>query len=532
MLEECFFMDTHKTTRSLPQWGMCPIFEDTMLLNRCAVFIVCILFASCAAPRYVPEKKFHREELVQDYDLMTRILQEKHPSLYWYTPADSMQWYMNHYREQIQDSMTEKDFIWKIMSPLLHQVHCGHTTAAMSKGLTKHLKGKRYGSFPFYVKVWGDTMVVTGSQQPDSVIRYGTVIHAINDIPAAEIIRRCFEYLPADGYAQNLNYIRLSSNFPYYLENIVGPSKTYTLTYSQGSPNHSRYSVNAFVPVKDTTPAVKAKAAVKKQPPRRITNQRYRSMTIDSTGAYAYMAIHTFNRGNLSPFIRKSFRTLRREQVPNLIIDIRNNRGGKIRLSTLFTKFISEKPFRVADTVYANDNTLKPYTRHFKGRWLNNLQLFFTTHRKRDGLYHMGFFSRRLYKPKKKNHYNGNVYVITGGPTFSAATLFANTVKGQHNVTLVGEETGGGWHGNSGVMLPQVTLPNTRSRFTLPLFRVVQYNHVPKTGTGILPDWEIPPSYPAILKREDHKLKMVTDSIFRSGPYNRIKASPSRKKGN
>lgn len=511
---------------------MCPIFEDMMRLNRCLSFLLILFFASCAAPQYIPEKKFDRAALVQDYDLMTDILKAKHPSLYWYTPADSMQWYMDAYRAQIQDSMTEKDFIWKIMSPLLHQVHCGHTTAAMSKGLTRHLQGKRYGSFPFYVKVWGDTVVVTGAQQPDSVIRYGTVIHAINDVPVTEIIRRCFKHLPEDGYAQNLNYIRLSSNFPYYYENIIGPSNAYTLTYSNGSAFQQRYSVNAFVPVKDTGVAVKAKTAVKKPAPPRTTNQRYRSLTIDSTGKYAYMAIHTFNRGNLSPFIRQSFRTLRKQKVPHLIIDIRNNRGGKIRLSTLFTKFISDTPFRVADTVYANKNTLKPYTRHFKGRWLNNIQLFFTTHKKKDGLYHMGFFNRRLYKPKKKNHYNGKVYVLTGGPTFSAATLFANTVKGQQHVILAGEETGGGWHGNSGVMLPQVTLPNTRSRFTVPLFRVVQYNHVPKTGTGILPDWPIPPSYQALLKREDHKVKMVTDSILRSTPYNRMNASPSRKKGN
>lgn len=521
----------HKTTRGIPQFGMYPIFGDTMCLKHCFTCLLAVFFISCATQKYVPEKKFTRTQLEIDYDFMTRVLKSKHPSLYWYTPVDSMHAFMNYYRAQIQDSMTEMDFIWKIMSPLLHQVHCGHTTAAMSKGLTKHLNGKRYGSFPFYVKVWGDTMVVTGAQQRDSVIRYGTVIHAINNVPVSEIIQRCFEYLPEDGYAKNMNYIRLSSNFPYYYHNIIGPSDTYTLTYSNGNTEQQQYRVNAFVPVKDTNVTLKAKTA-SKAPPARRTRERYRSLKIDSTGQYAYLALHTFNRGNLSPFIRQSFRKLRKQQVPNLIIDIRNNRGGKIRLSTLFTKFIREKPFRVADSVYAVSNTLRPYTKQFKHGWLNNMQLFFTTHRKRDGRYHMGFFNRRLYKPKKKNHYNGNVYVLTGGPTFSAATLFAHAVKGQSNVTLVGEETGGGWHGNSGVMLPQVTLPNTRSKFTIPLFRVVQYNHVPKNGTGVLPDWEIPPSYQAILKKEDHKMKKLTDSILRSNPYNLRNLSPSRKKGN
>ena len=33
---------------------------------------------------------------------------------------------------------------------------------------------------------------------------------------ARDIIDNMFDYLPEDGYANNVNYIRLSSNFPYF----------------------------------------------------------------------------------------------------------------------------------------------------------------------------------------------------------------------------------------------------------------------------------------------------------------------------
>ena len=56
---------------------------------------------------------------------------------------------------------------------------------------------------------------------------------------------------------------------------------------------------------------------------------------------------------------------------------------------------------------------------------------------------------------------------------FSATTLFAGAPERQKNVTLVGEETGGGYYGNTAWIIPDVTLPNTGLRFRLPRFRMV-----------------------------------------------------------
>jgi C-terminal processing protease CtpA/Prc len=99
--------------------------------------------------------------------------------------------------------------------------------------------------------------------------------------------------------------------------------------------------------------------------------------------------------------------------------------------------------------------------------------------------------------------------VLINGPTFSASTLFCNAVKGQKNITLVGEETGGGWHGNSGIMIPDITLPITKLRMRLPLFKIVQYNHVTKDGRGVSPDIFIPPTVEGVRKNIDRKMEIV-----------------------
>jgi hypothetical protein len=77
----------------------------------------------------------------------------------------------------------------------------------------------------------------------------------------------------------------------------------------------------------------------------------------------------------------------------------------------------------------------------------------------------------------------------------------------------LGEETGGGWHGNDGIMIPEIILPHTKVRIRLPLFRLVQFNHTPKTGTGIIPDVYIGTSYDALKKGYDKKMQVVKEMI-------------------
>ena len=134
-------------------------------------------------------------------------------------------------------------------------------------------------------------------------------------------------------------------------------------------------------------------------------------------------------------------------------------------------------------------------------------------YKNKDGLYHFGHWERKVNKPKANNNYTGNLYILINGNTFSAAALFSNALKGQPGVVLLGEETGGGWHGNNGILIPDIILPNTHIKVRLPLFRLVQYNHAPKDGRGIPPDIYLGTNYDALLKGIDYKMKFVMDMI-------------------
>ena len=116
-----------------------------MSVNRFFIIICCLFLSiSCSINNYSPTKKFSKERLQNDFSLLKKVLEEKHPSLYWYTSKDSIDLYFNRYLNEIKDSMTEQAFAWKIISPLLNKIKCGHTSVSMSK---KYYKWEKHQKF-------------------------------------------------------------------------------------------------------------------------------------------------------------------------------------------------------------------------------------------------------------------------------------------------------------------------------------------------------------------------------------------------
>ena len=491
-----------------------------MAKSFAAIFFTLISFLfSCTATRknYSPSKKYDQQTLRQDYMLLKNILEKKHPSLYWYTSKDSMDMYFERYYQVIADSMTEQQFAWHVIAPLLNKIHCGHTSVSMSRDYSKWIEHKKIPAFPLFMKIWNDSMVVMlNLNRKDSIIKRGTIITSVNGITTHDLIKKMFCYLPRDGEANTINYIRLSANFPYYHRNIFGISKTYNITYTDSSGNTKMAELPVFVIPKDSGRKEPVAKIDKPKIPKEKKLTAYRSLKIDSSGTFAVMTLSTFAKGRLRNFFRKSFKELNENKINNLVLDIRLNGGGRVGLSTLLSQYVSRKPFKVADSLFAVTKNLGPYTKYVKGRFFNNIELFFVARKNKDGNYHLRYLEHKLFKPKKNNHYNGNLYVLTAGPTFSASALFCNAVKGQPGITLLGEETGGGWYGNNGIMIPDIILPHTKVRVRLPLFRLVQYNHIPQKGTGVIPDIYTGTSYDALLKGYDKKMR-VAEELIREG---------------
>ena len=172
------------------------------LLYCLIVLSVLSLCQSCQSTKHAfnPDKKYSPEKLRQDYGLFRNILEQNHPSLYWYSSRDSMNYFFDKGYAAIRDSMTQQQFK-TLLSFVISRVDCGHTSLRYSREYSEWLDTVKLQEFPLILKCWKDTMVVTiNLNRSDTVLKRGAIILAINGRPATQLMDTLSDYLVTDGY--------------------------------------------------------------------------------------------------------------------------------------------------------------------------------------------------------------------------------------------------------------------------------------------------------------------------------------------
>ena len=460
------------------------------------------------------------------------ILEAWHPSLYWYTPKDSMNRYFDEGYAALTDSMTEPQFR-KVLSKVIARVDCGHTSIRSSKAYAHYLDTAKLRQFPLIMKFWPDTMVVVMNlHRRDTVLHRGTQILSINGKTPRQLTDTLFPYIVTDGYSPVGKYQYLSTglHFSSWYDALYGYTDSFDIRFADAQGQVHETNIPLYDPRADTVHKSLGKVlqpgtgergpgpAQRVRPPDRRSRKHSellfnRSLSLDSATATAFMTLNTFEHGyHLRRFFRHTFHELKEKDVKNLVIDVRSNGGGDASLSTLLTRYLIDKKFKLADSLYTIRRSSR-YDHYIGSGRIYSLLTWFVTRKGKDGYYHFGHFERHYFTPFTHNHFDGHVYVLTGGNSFSATCLFAGELKGQSNVSIVGEETGGAYYGNTAWMIPDVTLPETKVRFRLPRFRLVIDRNRVKDGRGIIPDVPALPSVEAIGNGTDFKLTKAKELI-------------------
>jgi len=485
------------------------------------LFVTGLIGCSASRQAFDPQHKYTKNQLQKDYTVFRKVLEESHPSLYWFTPKDSMDYYFEDGFRHLNDSMTETQFR-NILSYVISKIHCGHTAVKYSKQYNKYLDTANIKIFPLSFKVWGDSMaIVANINRKDSILKFGTMVTAIDGYSTRQLTDSFMNYISGDGNSINGKYQSLSNGgaFGSLYRNVMGLKDQVSVTYIDSTGTEQTVSVPVFDPsLKDTTKKMAGINRPTTRPPKESTRSLLpfssRYVQIDTTLSSAYMTVHTFARGNkLRSFFRQVFRELDHRNIQHLVVDVRTNGGGDAGISTLLTRYLADKKFKLADSLYAIRKS-SHYHKYISWQPFYWSLMQFVTHKERDGLYHFGYFERHYFHPKKRHHFNGDVYLVTGGNSFSATTLFVKSLQGQQNVKVIGEETGGGAYGNSAWMIPDVTLPNTKVRFRLPKFRLVMDKNLVKDGRGIIPDIQVSPTRETIRRGIDPKAAVIRRLIM------------------
>lgn len=487
-----------------------------------------LLFAACACNTskntvQIPAK-IDPASLKKDVVILNRALQTYHPSLYTYTPKNELENAFKTSIESIKDSLNEADFAYKILAPLIARIRCGHTSVSLSGQYKKYQQSNPPAAFPLLLRFFGDTIVVSKNlNRTDSLFKKGTRILSINGENSQDIKSQLFSFFPIDGYAESVNLARINNNFPFYYRMVNGVDSAYTIDYFDDKHVLKISRLQALIP----GPQKKTQPASKSQKPK-TTPHRLREMElqVDTSSHLAYMYLANFDHPLKSHrFIRKSFKKIKHHQIRHLIIDLRNNGGGVIDNEVFLARHLRKTSFRVADSAVAITRNFRGYGKYFRNEWINGFIMKFFTHKDEHGLFHMtGYWEKRAFNPVRHRFFDGQIYILTGGMTFSAASLFCITLKGQDNVRLIGEETGGSGYANNGLLIPDFVLPNSRVKVRMPLFRLVPDSMAINNGRGVLPDIQVLPTIASFLAGYD-PVMLTTRKLIQQFEDNRNKSS-------
>lgn len=458
--------------------------------------------------------KLSVKSMRDDLFILWSAIKEMHPAYGMYTPADSMQKVYDQTVAAIDTSQSEADFISHVY-PLLSKLRCGHTQLRHSAGY----KGEKAPHLPFEVLVRKGRAWITTHQTAD--LNTGDEILSINNVPVAAIINHGADLYAGDGYNETFKEL--------FLSEYDGFEDACNKYYHWAAPYqiNLRTKQGILKTIQVDTPA---DGAPQSTPAKVVDN--YAGWTVAKNTDYlplrflknastAWFEVHSYQYNDTIIF-KEAFKQIREKGVKNLIIDLRHNTGGDIRIGAKLLTYLADSPFAMVGDV--KSRIPNPAVNHFEkyfdtARTASFNQSFKPTGIKEGAYYHVDFkpvFGNLLgiTALNKTAHFSGNLIVLIDGATFSAGAHSAIAIKTFcKNARFVGRETAGGAEGCSGGTMQHLTLPNTHIVVEFPWLRFVSVAKHPVPGRGIMPDYTVVYSPEDIVDKADLDIKKALDLI-------------------
>jgi hypothetical protein len=449
-----------------------------------------------------------------DLALLWSAIKEMHPGYGIYTTSDSMQEIYNKTYAAIQTPLTEGEFITTIY-PFLCSLRCGHTQIKHSENYKSPPQTTR---LPFEVLIRNHRAWIT-THQTDQ-LNTGDEIISLNNVPVETIINHGYDFYGDDGYNKTFKELFLSEydgfedvcnkyyhwQAPYQLKLRTGSGSVKTIQIKEAKSD---------VPAKPAAQEVDNYAGwitEKSIPDSRLRLLKNASVALFQSPPFAYSDTVVF---------KDAFKLIHQKGIKTLILDMRHNSGGDIRVATQLLSYLADAPFQIVKDVKSRlpDPALNSFTKYFDTLITQGFTLGFKPGYKEGTWYHIEAKPAfgNLYGPfplDKADHFNGKLLVLIDGATFSSGALFTAAVKAQRrDVIFIGRETAGSEEGCNGVTLQKLTLPNTKIVVDFPWMRVISMAKNPIPGRGVIPDYPIDYSPNDIVTKNDLDLKKALSVI-------------------
>lgn len=457
--------------------------------------ILLILFLSitiCSAqsiekPANDNPKAIESQLLKQDLVIFRTQLQNSYPSLYRFNSKKNIDKLFDNYCSSIGKNTTQIDFLANIKFILSH-LQDGHFYGGPSSEL-QHYFDEEAKVFPLRIKFIKNNGYVVCSK--NETLLPETPILSINNISIKEIKAKIFKYIVSDGKIETKKYWILNNNFWFYYRLVYGEQAAFKIEYKSLDKKiktitlpAERYK-NTECENQKTDPVNYLQFEYKQNDIALLTIKTFNQETLDQT------------KENFIPFLEQVFTEIKTKKTNELIIDLRGNGGGRDTYGSLLFSYLTNAPFEYYTSLESSTQKLtkanlsnyipkeNPAEDYFRGR--NNLA---------------------TQKPSNTT-YLGNVYILIDGMSFSTTAEFCAITKSNNRAKFIGEETGGGYFGNTSGNAVELVLPNTKIYISIPTTKYTLAVKKGNSNRGILPDYKVIPTINDYIKNEDVQLEFA-----------------------
>jgi len=403
---------------------------------------------------------------------------------------------------------------YRLLSPVIAEIKCGHTNLIPPVTFFKS-QAEENKLIPFDIKLISDRIIVISNYSENVEINKGDEILEINGHSSTTILNELKKYIPSDGFNETAINREIESEFSFYYNLLINDSSSNfnIKLFSYSLKKNYSSTVSGFN---------KGKFIEKKQKQAQTnTKEKNLSLRINKDSSYALMRCKTFyqirlkhNGENYKSFLKKSMREIKRNNIQNLIIDIRGNGGGNSEYVHKTLKSFATEPFRQYEKMEVTNDKGFDFLEYTNKRRIYNL-VYRHFSKEQNGTYIWKYFRglKKTHYPSKKA-YKGNVYLLCDGATFSAATTLAALAHYHKRATIIGEETGGNYYVINASDFIEVTLPNTKIILRIPVVKITKaVSGFPFIGRGVIPDYPVNYIIQDIMNNEDPVLKQALKVI-------------------
>jgi hypothetical protein len=481
------------------------------------IFLWSFQFLQCQDFGNLP--KIEKDKLLNDLELLYQGLDKFHSGMYWYTPKDSVDMAFDDVKKKITRDLNVLEF-HKLIAPLVALSREDHTNIYLPASIKDKMNSETK-FLPLTMVFLGQELycVKNGSDVNDLNLQ-GKQIESINGERPTDIVSKIGTLFASDGFIKTIKYSDLRGfNFSTYYFYYYGQVDQFEIKFK------GIKEPVLIKPLHKKTISQNLKARY----PSSIKSDNEKLLEFKILNdSVAYLGIHSFSNDDirqyadekkLSIFLKNSFKSIAKNNIKTLIVDVSKNTGGSEGNEGLLYSYFGEnyqkyKKVRVKTQKAVLDNgTDKPITLKAFGF----IERLFTQKKMEDGT-----LERRTsigpglmaYKNEPDYKFNGKTYVLISPITYSGGSEFSNMMYSQDLATFVGQETGGGYYGNTSGYSKELVLPNSKIKIYIPALQfVMNVNPNLPFGRGVIPHHEVIPTFEAYINGENASLNYILDHL-------------------